>query len=80
MPRTAHVLGAVLPVEAQADRLRLKSTWVSHVFFPRSREKPRVLRRSEHELVLREGDWRNREKEDPAAERLHSHDADVYCV
>ena len=38
-PRTAHILGTVLPAEAPAaDRLRLNSTWVSHVFFPRSRE------------------------------------------
>jgi len=35
MPRTAHILGSVLPVESPADRLKLDSTWVSHVFFPR---------------------------------------------
>src|SRR5439155_21912183 len=38
MPRTAHILGGVLPAESSADRLKLASTWVSHVFLPRSRE------------------------------------------
>lgn len=56
MPRTAHILGTVLPLAA--DRLRLRSTWASHVYFPRSHESHAFFGRSEHELVLREGDWR----------------------
>jgi 3-phenylpropionate/cinnamic acid dioxygenase small subunit len=38
MPRTAHVVGSVLALESPDDRLRLSSTWVCHVYSPRSRE------------------------------------------
>ncbi len=80
MPRTAHVLGAVLPVEAPADRLRLKSTWVSHVFFPRSRETHAFFGRSEHELVLREGDWRISRKKILLQNDYIPTMLDIYCV
>ena len=80
MPRTAHVLGAVLPAEAPVDRLRLKSTWVSHVFFPRSRESHAFFGRSEHELVLHEGDWRIAKKKILLQNDYIPTMLDVYCV
>jgi len=81
MPRTAHVLGTVLPKETPAaDRLRLDSTWVTHVFFPRSRESHAFFGRSEHELVLREGDWRIAKKKILLQNDYIPTMLDVYCV
>jgi len=80
MPRTAHILGSVLPAESSADRLKLDSTWVSHVFFPRSGESHAFFGRSEHELVLREGDWRIAKKKILLQNDYIPTMLDVYCV
>ena len=81
MPRTAHILGTVLPLEAPAaDRLRLHSSWVSHVFFPRSHESHAFFGRSEHELVLREGDWRIAKKKILLQNDYIPTMLDIYCV
>jgi 3-phenylpropionate/cinnamic acid dioxygenase small subunit len=80
MPRTAHILGSVLPVESPADRLRLGSTWVSHVFFPRSNESHAFFGRTEHELVLRGGDWRIAKKKILLQNDYIPTMLDVYCV
>jgi 3-phenylpropionate/cinnamic acid dioxygenase small subunit len=81
MPRTAHILGTVLPAEVvAADRLRLNSTWVSHVFFPRSRESHAFFGRSEHELVLRDGDWQISRKKILLQNDYIPTMLDVYCV
>ena len=80
MPRTAHILGSVLPLESIADRLRLDSTWVSHVFFPRSNESHAFFGRTEHELVLRDGDWRIAKKKILLQNDYIPTMLDVYCV
>jgi len=80
MPRTAHILGSVLPLESPADRLRIDSTWVSHVFFPRSRESHAFFGRTEHELVLRGGDWRIAKKKILLQNDYIPTMLDVYCV
>lgn len=81
MPRTAHILGSVLPAESTtADRLRLDSTWVSHVYFPRSRESHAFFGRSEHELVLRDGGWRIAKKKILLQNDYIPTMLDVYCV
>lgn len=80
MPRTAHIIGSVLPVESPADRLRLGSTWVSHVYFPRSNESHAFFGRSEHELVLRGADWRIAKKKVLLLNDYIPTMLDVYCV
>lgn len=81
MPRTAHLLGAILPLAPPSPkRMRLRSTWVCHVFFPRQGDSHAFFGRSEHELVLRDGDWRIAKKK-----ILLQNDAiptmlDIYCV
>jgi len=80
MPRTAHILGSVLPLESIADRLRLDSTWVSHVFFPRSNDSHAFFGRTEHELVLRDGDWRIAKKKILLQNDYIPTMLDVYCV
>jgi len=78
--RTAHILGGVLPLESPAGRLRLGSTWVSHVFFPRSRETHAFFGLTEHELVLRHGDWRVAKKKILLQNDYIPTMLDVYCV
>ena len=80
MPRTAHVLGSVLALESPAERLRLGSTWVTHVYFPRSRESQAFFGRSEHELALRDGDWRIAKKKILLQNDYIPTMLDVYCV
>ena len=81
MPRTAHILGTVLPLEAPtADRLRLRSSWVCHVFFPRSHESHAFFGRSEHELVLLDGDWRIAKKKILLQNDYIPTMLDIYCV
>jgi 3-phenylpropionate/cinnamic acid dioxygenase small subunit len=81
MPRTAHLLGAILPIEPPSpERVRLRSTWACHVFFPRQGDSHAFFGRSEHELVLRGGNWLIAKKK-----ILLQNDAiptmlDVYCV
>ncbi len=76
----ASRVGSVLPAESSADRLKLDSTWVSHVFFPRSGESHAFFGRSEHELVLREGDWRIARKKILLQNDYIPTMLDVYCV
>ena len=81
MPRTVHILGTVLLLEAPAaDRLRLRSSWVCHVFFPRSHESHAFFGRSEHELVLRDGDWRIAKKKILLQNDYIPTMLDIYCV
>ena len=79
-PRTAHIVGSVLPLESPADRVRLSSTWVTHVYFPRSRESHAFFGCSEHELALREGDWRIARKKILLQNDYIPTMLDVYCV
>ncbi|HEY6721688.1 MAG TPA: aromatic-ring-hydroxylating dioxygenase subunit beta [Burkholderiales bacterium] len=83
MPRTAHILGTVLPIGAPAAerlRLRLRSTWASHVYFPRSHESHAFFGRTEHELVLREGHWRIARKKILLQNDYIPTMLDIYCV
>ena len=80
MPRTAHVLGSVLALDSPAERLRLGSTWVTHVYFPRSRESHAFFGRSEHELALRGGEWRIAKKKILLQNDYIPTMLDVYCV
>jgi 3-phenylpropionate/cinnamic acid dioxygenase small subunit len=58
LPRTTHLLGNVRLVEpAAGDRLRLRSSFVCHVFFPRAKDSHAFFGSTEHELVARDGQW-----------------------
>ena len=80
MPRTAHVLGSVLPVESPADRLRLGSTWVSHVFFPLMHESHAFFGRAEYELVQKDGAWLIGKKKTILQNDYIPTMLDVYCI
>src|SRR5262249_6525194 len=80
MPRTAHIVGSVVPLESPADALKLGSSWVCHGVFPRSRESDAFYGRTEHELALRGGDWRIAKKKILLQNDYIPTMLDVYCV
>jgi 3-phenylpropionate/cinnamic acid dioxygenase small subunit len=81
MPRTAHLVGAVLALEPPAPgRLRLRSTWSSHVFFPRSRTSFTFFGYATHELVQRESRWVIQRKKAVLQNDFIPTMLDVYCI
>lgn len=81
LPRTAHIVGAILPLEPPAaDRMKLRSTWISQVFAPRTQVQHAFFGRSEHELVLREGAWLIRKKKVTLQNDYIPTLLDIYCV
>jgi len=58
LPRTTHLIGNVQLVETPAhDRMRLRSSWVCHVFFPRSKDNHAFFGHTEHTLARRDESW-----------------------
>ncbi len=80
-PRTAHVVSAVLALEPpQANRLRLRSTWACHVYFPRSRQTHTFFGYAIHELAHREGRWLIQRKKTVLQNDFIPTMLDVYCI
>ena len=81
LPRTTHIVSNVRPFEpVSADRLRLRSNWVSHVFFPRSEESHAFFGRTEHTLVAQEGRWLIAKKRIVLQNDYIPTMLDIYCV
>lgn len=81
LSRTAHVVSAILPLEPPtAERMRLRSTWISQVFAPRTQVQHAFFGRSEHELVLRDGAWLIKRKQVRLQNDYIPTMLDIYCV
>jgi 3-phenylpropionate/cinnamic acid dioxygenase small subunit len=81
LPRTTHIVANVRFVEqAAADRLRLRSNWVSHVFFPRSEESHAFFGHSEHTLVAQAERWLIAKKRIVLQNDYIPTMLDIYCV
>jgi 3-phenylpropionate/cinnamic acid dioxygenase small subunit len=81
MPRTAHLVSAVLALEPPApERLRLRSTWASHVFFPRSRMTYTFFGYAIHELAQRDNRWVIQRKKTVLQNDFIPTMLDVYCI
>ncbi len=81
MPRTTHLLGSVLSTEPPGEeRMKLRSSWVCHVFFPRQHESHAFFGRAEHELALKEGRWRIARKKTVLQNDYIPTMLDVYCI
>ena len=81
MPRTTHVLSGIVPLEKpQPQKLRLRSSWVCHVFFPRIHESHAFFGRAEHELVLKDGNWLIARKKTILQNDYIPTMLDVYCI
>ena len=81
MPRTAHLVGSILPLAPPAgERLVLRSTWACHVYFPRSAESHAFFGRYEHTLAHGEGRWRIARKKIVLQNESIPAMLDIYCV
>jgi len=81
MPRTTHLLSGFMPLEApQPQRIRIRSSWVCHVFFPRLHESHAFFGRAEHELVKRDGNWMIARKKTILQNDYVPTMLDIYCI
>jgi 3-phenylpropionate/cinnamic acid dioxygenase small subunit len=81
MPRTAHLLSNIALLESpQADRMRLRATWVCHVLFTRSRAQHAFFGRSEYALAATAAGWRIASKKVVLQNDDIPTMLDVYCV
>jgi 3-phenylpropionate/cinnamic acid dioxygenase small subunit len=81
LPRTTHIVSNVRPFEPfAADRLRLRSNWVSHVFFPRSEESHAFFGHTEHTLVASGNVWLIARKRIVLQNDYIPTMLDIYCV
>lgn len=81
LPRTTHIVSNVRPFEPLGpDRLRLRSNWVSHVFFPRSEDSHAFFGRTEHTLTLDGERWLIAKKRIVLQNDYIPTMLDIYCV
>jgi 3-phenylpropionate/cinnamic acid dioxygenase small subunit len=81
MPRTTHILGNVMALETPgAGGMKLRSSWVCHVFFPRLHESHAFFGRSEHTLAQKDGAWVIQKKKTLLLNDYIPTMLDVYCI
>ncbi len=81
LPRTTHLLGNIRLTEPPtSERLKLRASWTTQVFFTRSRETHAFFGHAEHELVLREGRWLIARKKIVLQNDYIPGMLDIYCV
>lgn len=81
MPRTAHLVTAVLALEAPTpERLKLRSTWSSHVFFPRRRTSHTFFGYAHYEIARCENDWLIQRKKVVLQNDYIPSMLDFYCI
>jgi 3-phenylpropionate/cinnamic acid dioxygenase small subunit len=81
LPRTTHLIGNVMLLESAAhDRLRLRSSWVCHVFFPRSKDSHAFFGHTEHTLARRDESWLIARKKIVLQNDYIPTMLDIYCV
>ena len=81
LPRTAHLVTAVLALEPPTqERMHLRSTWSSYVFFPRPRTSYTFFGHASYELVRIEGRWVIQRKKVVLQNDYIPTMLDVYCI
>lgn len=83
MPRTAHIISNCLPIEEKQthqDQIRLRSSWVCHVYFPRMHESHAFFGRAEYELIFQEGNWLIARKKTILQNDYIPTMLDIYCI
>jgi 3-phenylpropionate/cinnamic acid dioxygenase small subunit len=81
MPRTTHILGNIRLLDTPSgERMRLRSSWVSHVYFPRQHGTEAFFGHSEHELVLDAAQWKIARKKIVLQNDYIPTMIDFYCV
>jgi 3-phenylpropionate/cinnamic acid dioxygenase small subunit len=80
-PRTAHLVTGVLALEPPTpELLKLRSTWSSHVFFPRSRTSFTFFGHARYEIVRRDSGWLIQRKKVIFQNDYIPTMLDVYCI
>jgi 3-phenylpropionate/cinnamic acid dioxygenase small subunit len=81
LPRTTHIIANARLIEPAApDRLRLRSNWASHVFFPRAQESHAFFGHTEHTLTLEGERWLIAKKRIVLQNDYIPTMLDIYCV
>jgi benzoate/toluate 1,2-dioxygenase beta subunit len=81
LPRTTHIVGNILPLEPpQAERMRLRSSWTCHAFFPLMEVTHTFFGRAEYELALRDQGWVIAKKKTILENDRIPMALDIYCL
>lgn len=81
MPRTTHTVSNVMFLETpNAERMKLRSSWVCHVFFPRQHDSHAFFGKAEYELVRKDGGWLIAKKKTILQNDYIPTMLDVYCI
>jgi 3-phenylpropionate/cinnamic acid dioxygenase small subunit len=81
LPRTAHVIGGILPIEPpEPESMRLRASWHCDVFFVRGNAARAFFGRSEFDLVRRGGEWKIRRKKVVLMNDYIPTMLDFYCL
>jgi len=81
MPRTSHVISSFMLLEKpNSEKIRLRSSWACHVFFPRMHESHAFFGRAEYELALKGGEWVIQKKKTILQNDYIPTMLDVYCI
>jgi len=81
LPRTTHMVGNILPLAPpQASRLRLRSSWTCHAFFPLMNATHTFFGRAEYELAPRGEAWLIAKKKTILENDRIPMAIDIYCL
>lgn len=81
MPRTTHVVSNILPLDPpEPARLRLRSSWAAHVFFPLMVVNHTFFGRAEYELQRRDEGWVIAKKKTILQNDRIPLPIDIYCL
>ena len=81
LPRTTHLVSNILLLEPpQKERLRLRSSWSCHAFFPLMETSHTFFGRAEYELTLRDQSWLIAKKKTILENDRIPMAIDVYCL
>lgn len=58
MWRTTHLIGNIRLLDSEEGRIKLRASWATHVFSPRTNDMAVFFGQVEHDLVLRNDVWR----------------------
>jgi 3-phenylpropionate/cinnamic acid dioxygenase small subunit len=81
LPRTAHIVSNILPLEPPLrDRIRLRSTWACHTFFPLMDVHHTFFGRAEYDLARRDETWVIQRKKTILENDRIPLPIDIYCL
>ena len=81
LPRTTHIVGNILPLAPPTpDRIRLRSSWSCHSFFPLMDVNHTFFGRAEYDLARRDEGWLIARKKTILENDRIPLPIDIYCL